>query len=208
MTTRHHRRVSRARRKRISRDTLTLLDAAGYDGVFAFKYSPRPNTTARDMPDADSRGRKVDGGSRFLQERQRQIQIARNEKLVGETFEVLVDGRSRVARPVGRTHHQQPHHKFHFAASKSFGTIRSSESDARRRRTVWWASSFCRSHFAGEATMELEVKIRGLMMDPVTNMPVVVLKETQGSGILPSGWASTKRTPSPSKSKKSRRPAP
>lgn len=33
--------------------------------------------------------------------------------------------------------------------------------------------------------MELEVKIRGLMMDPVTNMPVVVLKETQGTGILP-----------------------
>jgi len=33
--------------------------------------------------------------------------------------------------------------------------------------------------------MELEVKIRGLMMDPVTNMPVVVLKETQGLGILP-----------------------
>jgi len=33
--------------------------------------------------------------------------------------------------------------------------------------------------------MEVEVKIRGLMMDPVTNMPVVVLKETQGVGILP-----------------------
>src|SRR5580700_3547450 len=33
--------------------------------------------------------------------------------------------------------------------------------------------------------MELEVKIRGLMMDPVTNMPVVVLKETSGSGVLP-----------------------
>jgi uncharacterized protein len=33
--------------------------------------------------------------------------------------------------------------------------------------------------------MELEVKIRGLMMDPVTNMPVVVLKEMQGNGILP-----------------------
>jgi uncharacterized protein len=37
----------------------------------------------------------------------------------------------------------------------------------------------------GEATMEHEVKIRGLMMDPVTNMPVVVLKETSGSAILP-----------------------
>jgi bifunctional DNase/RNase len=33
--------------------------------------------------------------------------------------------------------------------------------------------------------MELEVKIRGLMMDPATNMPVVVLKEAQGTGILP-----------------------
>jgi bifunctional DNase/RNase len=33
--------------------------------------------------------------------------------------------------------------------------------------------------------MELEVKIRGLMMDPVTNMPVIVLKEAQGAGILP-----------------------
>src|ERR1700747_2710982 len=33
--------------------------------------------------------------------------------------------------------------------------------------------------------MEHEVKIRGLMMDPVTNMPVVVLKETSGSAILP-----------------------
>jgi bifunctional DNase/RNase len=33
--------------------------------------------------------------------------------------------------------------------------------------------------------VELEVKIRGLMMDPVTNMPVVVLKETQGNGVLP-----------------------
>lgn len=33
--------------------------------------------------------------------------------------------------------------------------------------------------------MELEVKIKGLMMDPMTNMPVVVLKEAQGTGVLP-----------------------
>jgi len=32
---------------------------------------------------------------------------------------------------------------------------------------------------------EREVKIRGLMMDPVTNMPVVVLKAVQGQGTLP-----------------------
>ena len=33
--------------------------------------------------------------------------------------------------------------------------------------------------------MEVEMKIRGLMMDPVTNMPIVVLKDTQGTAILP-----------------------
>ena len=33
--------------------------------------------------------------------------------------------------------------------------------------------------------MEVEMKIRGLMMDPMTNMPVVILKEACGSGILP-----------------------
>jgi len=33
--------------------------------------------------------------------------------------------------------------------------------------------------------MEVEMKIRGLMMDPVTNMPIVVLKDTQGSAVLP-----------------------
>lgn len=33
--------------------------------------------------------------------------------------------------------------------------------------------------------MEREVKIRGLMMDPVTQMPVVVLKAIQGEGTLP-----------------------
>jgi len=33
--------------------------------------------------------------------------------------------------------------------------------------------------------MEIEMKIRGLMMDPVTNMPIVVLKDTGGDSILP-----------------------
>jgi len=33
--------------------------------------------------------------------------------------------------------------------------------------------------------MEVEMKIRGLMMDPVTNMPIVVLKDVQGQAILP-----------------------
>lgn len=33
--------------------------------------------------------------------------------------------------------------------------------------------------------MEVEMKIRGLMMDPVTNMPIVILKDASGNAILP-----------------------
>lgn len=33
--------------------------------------------------------------------------------------------------------------------------------------------------------MEVEMKIRGLMMDPITNMPIVILKDTSGGVILP-----------------------
>jgi hypothetical protein len=36
-----------------------------------------------------------------------------------------------------------------------------------------------------EGVVEVEMKIRGLMMDPVTNMPIVVLKDVNGTAILP-----------------------
>lgn len=37
----------------------------------------------------------------------------------------------------------------------------------------------------GRGSMEVEMKIRGLMMDPVTNMPIVILKDVNGGQILP-----------------------
>jgi bifunctional DNase/RNase len=33
--------------------------------------------------------------------------------------------------------------------------------------------------------MEVEMKIRGLMMDPVTNMPIVILRDVAGNSVLP-----------------------
>ncbi|MDP3001025.1 MAG: bifunctional nuclease family protein [Bryobacterales bacterium] len=33
--------------------------------------------------------------------------------------------------------------------------------------------------------MEVEMKIRGLMMDPVTNMPIVILRDVDGNSVLP-----------------------
>ncbi len=73
-------------------DTVSLLDTAQYDGIFSFKYSPRPNTTAAHLPDAipeEEKSRRLG----ILNEHQRQIQVARNEKLIGDTYEILVDAR-------------------------------------------------------------------------------------------------------------------
>jgi tRNA-2-methylthio-N6-dimethylallyladenosine synthase len=75
-------------------ETLSLLDAVQYDGVFAFQYSPRPNTTAQHMADAipeEEKGRRLG----LVIDRQREIQRARNEALIGITYEALVDGGSR-----------------------------------------------------------------------------------------------------------------
>src|SRR5947209_8797964 len=33
--------------------------------------------------------------------------------------------------------------------------------------------------------MEVEMKIRGLMVDPVTNMPIIVLRQADGDAVLP-----------------------
>jgi tRNA-2-methylthio-N6-dimethylallyladenosine synthase len=75
-------------------ETLSLLEVVGYEGMFAFKYSPRPNTPARLMPDAVPEEEKIRRLVR-LQERQRDIQAACHRTLIGTTFEVMVSGESR-----------------------------------------------------------------------------------------------------------------
>jgi tRNA-2-methylthio-N6-dimethylallyladenosine synthase len=75
-------------------ETLSLLDAVKYEGVFSFKYSPRPNTPATSMPDAipeEEKSRRL----AVLMERQRAIQVDALSKLENEIFEVHVDGKSK-----------------------------------------------------------------------------------------------------------------
>ena len=50
--------------------------------------------------------------------------------------------------------------------------------------------------------MDIEVRIRGLMMDPATNMPIVVLKDVASDAVMPIWVGISKPTPSPSKSRK------
>jgi tRNA-2-methylthio-N6-dimethylallyladenosine synthase len=75
-------------------ETLSLLDEVKYDGVFSFKYSPRPKTPAAMMADPvpeEEKSRRL----AMLQEKQRAIQAETLQSLVGEIYEVHVDGKSK-----------------------------------------------------------------------------------------------------------------
>ena len=76
-------------------DTLSLVERVGYQSMFSFKYSPRPNTLAAlRMPDDVSETEKT---ARIvaLQTLQRTMQTRLHERMVGTTVEVLVEAPSR-----------------------------------------------------------------------------------------------------------------
>ena len=83
--------------------TLSLLEEVGYDAVFAFKYSPRPNTPALKLDDAIP---EVEKSRRLtiLMEKQRTIQQKQNQKHLGQIVEVMVEGRNEGRKQwIGRT---------------------------------------------------------------------------------------------------------
>jgi tRNA-2-methylthio-N6-dimethylallyladenosine synthase len=84
-------------------ETLSLLDEVGYDAVFSFKYSPRPNTPAISLDDAipeKEKARRLE----VLMARQREIQVERYKKFVGSRLEVMVEGYNESrSQWIGRT---------------------------------------------------------------------------------------------------------
>jgi tRNA-2-methylthio-N6-dimethylallyladenosine synthase len=74
--------------------TLDLLDQVQYDSLFAFKYSPRPNTGALALEDHIPEEEKVRRLT-VLNERQRAIQIRCNAELIGNVEEVHVENRHK-----------------------------------------------------------------------------------------------------------------
>jgi tRNA-2-methylthio-N6-dimethylallyladenosine synthase len=84
-------------------ETLSLLDEVGYDGVFSFKYSPRPNTPALQyadsIPDAE-KSRRL----QVLQEHQRELQRSSYRRHLGQAVEVMVEGKNPARGQItGRT---------------------------------------------------------------------------------------------------------
>ena len=83
--------------------TIDLLAEVQYDAVFAFKYSPRPNTPAINMADSIPDEEKS-SRLQFLLDRQREIQRANYSKHIGETVEVMVEGYNSARNQIiGRT---------------------------------------------------------------------------------------------------------
>ena len=84
-------------------ETLSLLTEVGYDSLFSFKYSPRPNTPALQYADTipdDEKAKRL----AQLQEVQKRISIVRNNRHLAELYEVLVEGRNEIrGQWIGRT---------------------------------------------------------------------------------------------------------
>ena len=84
-------------------ETLSLLDAVGYDSAFTFKYSPRPNTPALKLDDAipdEEKARRL----ALVNEKQRQVSTHRNKRHLGQILQVMVEGKNAArGQWVGRT---------------------------------------------------------------------------------------------------------
>ena len=83
--------------------TRSLLDAAGIDNSFVFKYSPRPGTRAAAKPDDVPQCEKERRDQVLLADQERRG-LERNSRLVGTVREVMVEGPSKrnKARLAGR----------------------------------------------------------------------------------------------------------
>lgn len=83
--------------------TITLAAEVQYDAVFAFKYSPRPNTPAITMADSIAEEEKSKR-LQILLDRQREIQRANYAKHVGEVLIAMVEGHNHArGQVIGRT---------------------------------------------------------------------------------------------------------
>lgn len=78
--------------------TIDLIQQVEFDGAFVFKYSPREGTAAYRFQEELTEKEKV-ARLQMLNQIQDEITLKRNLELVGQVQKVLVEGRSRKAKP-------------------------------------------------------------------------------------------------------------
>lgn len=83
--------------------TLSLMNEVGYDAIFAFKYSPRPNTPALVMEDSIDDEEKSSRLQALLNQ-QREIQKPIYSSYIGKEVEVMVEGYNKArGQVIGRS---------------------------------------------------------------------------------------------------------
>ena len=164
-------------------ETLSLTRAVRFHSMFSFKYSPRPGTLAAErLPDDVSDGEKRErivalqarsghpdrrctssssgrpsrcSSTRVSRRRDRDVS-GRTSRQYGRELSRARRSAGRERRPVGRARRQ----------------VASAGGPAQPGRR---AGSGDRGARGGH--MLIEMTIKGLMVDPVTNMPIVILKD-------------------------------
>lgn len=100
-------------------DSLSLLSEVQYKNIFVFKYSPRPGTVAdkRD-PDDISQTIKKERNNRMLAF-QREISLAHHTSMIDNTYDVLVEGKGKLASGAKLTARTQGDHIVSFDGNDS-----------------------------------------------------------------------------------------
>jgi tRNA-2-methylthio-N6-dimethylallyladenosine synthase len=81
--------------------TLDVVAASRFDSAFTFIYSPRPGTAAAEMVDRFVASEITRERYGRLVDLQTAISLEKNEAIIGETVEVLVDGPSKTDATMG-----------------------------------------------------------------------------------------------------------
>ena len=154
-------------------DTMTLTRTVGFHSMFSFKYSARPNTLADqrledDVPEAEKTRRIV-----ALQALQRDDAVG-----VEPATDRARGGRpGRRREPAARDRDFRPHDDQRRGQSSGAGGVDWPDSaDADRARGT--------AQRMGDR-MQIEMTIKGLMVDPITNTPIIILRDKDGDKVLP-----------------------
>ena len=193
-------------------ETLSLTRAVRYHSMFSFKVLAAPehagaeapsrrcrrggedaaDCCAADVAERDTRGDLRSGRREGIRRARRCAQPAPGLGAV-RTHEREHRGELRRRPDVDRASRERAHH----------GGESQQPSRHHRRRSLTarvgglaFGQHCGAGHLeSGAFAMQIEMTIRGLMVDPITNMPIIILRDKDGQRVLPSGSACTRRTP-------------
>ena len=162
-------------------ETLDMVERVGYDNVFVFRYSRRPGTAAascrircRTRPRPHRNTRVLEVAHRVAAERGRQ--------LTGRVMEVLVDGRAKkdASELAGRTRCNR------VVNFDGRGRVRIGDVvPVRITDALPHSLRGTLASLPGGCRMFVEMKVRGLAFDPVSNMPIIILRDEEDKRSLP-----------------------